>query len=114
VHTQNLITRFFGMKGYGPDPFGGSLVVVGEEAEGNPFRFSTKYADGESGLVYYGYRFYSPSLGRWPNRDPLGEITGDTLLVFVFNAPPWIYDDLGGKPRGGGKIPLGTVHPIQV
>ena len=26
-----------------------------------------------SGLSYYGYRYYSPSLGRWLSRDPLGE-----------------------------------------
>ena len=25
-----------------------------------PFRFSTKCTDGETGLVYYGKRFYSP------------------------------------------------------
>jgi len=36
-------------------------------------RFSTKYTDDETGLVYYGYRYYSPELGRWINRDPLGD-----------------------------------------
>ena len=56
---------------YGPDPFGSPLVVVGEEAEGNPFRFSTKYSDGESGLIYYGYRYHRPELGRWVSRDPI-------------------------------------------
>jgi RHS repeat-associated protein len=39
----------------------------------NPFRFSTKYDDDESDLVYYGYRYYKPSTGTWPNRDPLGD-----------------------------------------
>src|ERR1035437_9271426 len=34
---------------------------------------STKYLDKETGLYYYGYRFYSPQLGRWPSRDPIGE-----------------------------------------
>ena len=52
VHSQNLITRFVGMNGYGPDPFGAPLVVIGEEAEGNPFRFSTKCRDGETALYY--------------------------------------------------------------
>ena len=32
---------------------------------------STKYLDKETGLYYYGYRFYNPSLGRWPSRDPI-------------------------------------------
>jgi RHS repeat-associated protein len=38
-----------------------------------PFGFSTKYEDIETGLLYYGYRYYSPELGRWLNRDPLSD-----------------------------------------
>jgi hypothetical protein len=38
------------------------------------FWFSTKYLDHETGFYYYGYRFYSPDLNRWMNRDPLGDI----------------------------------------
>ena len=36
-------------------------------------RFSTKYYDAEADLYYYGYRYYSPSLGRWISRDPIKE-----------------------------------------
>ncbi|MGF1788856.1 hypothetical protein L4D00_23990 [Photobacterium swingsii] len=36
-----------------------------------PFGMSTKRSDFASGLVYFGYRFYMPNLGRWLNRDPL-------------------------------------------
>ncbi len=45
-------------------------------ATANPLRFSTKYTDGETDVVYYGYRFYNPSTGRWPNRDPIQESAG--------------------------------------
>ena len=93
--TQNLITRFFGMKESGPDPFGAPLVVIGEEAEGNPFRFSTKYADGESALVYFGRRYYAPTFGRFPNRDPIGEWGGIAVYVFVSNNPVNKRDRLG-------------------
>jgi RHS repeat-associated protein len=31
---------------------------------------STKYTEDETGLVYYGYRYYQPESGRWVNRDP--------------------------------------------
>ena len=34
-----------------------------------PFLFSPEYLDSETGLVYYNYRYYSPELGRWINRD---------------------------------------------
>jgi len=44
------------------------------------FRFSTKYHDDETGLYYYGYRYYKPQLGRWPSRDPIGEVGSHVLL----------------------------------
>ena len=48
-------------------------------------RFSTKYADDETGLYYYGYRFHSPELGRWVNRDPIEEQGGANVYGFVGN-----------------------------
>jgi len=48
----------------------------------NAFKFSTKYTDVETGMVYYGHRFYSPSLGRFINRDPIG--TGGGLNLYGF------------------------------
>ena len=58
---------------YEYDPFGNIVAQSGAEADEVPFRFSTKYWDAEAGLYYYGYRFYSPELGRWINRDPIEE-----------------------------------------
>ena len=46
-------------------------------------------------MRYYGYRYYSPELGRWINRDPIEEYGGLNLLAFVFNAPINIGDNLG-------------------
>ena len=54
-------------------PFGEVIRNSGSMAKNNPLRFSTKYQDDESDLLYYGYRYYKPSTGTWPNRDPLGE-----------------------------------------
>ena len=59
------------------------------------FRYSTKYTEPENGLVYYGGRFYCPTLGRWMSRDPIGEDAGANLYVFCRNAPTWRYDVLG-------------------
>ena len=53
-------------------------------AKANPFRFSTKYQDDEPDL-YYGYRYYNPSTGRWINRDPLDE-RGAKLQRFNWDA----------------------------
>jgi hypothetical protein len=45
--------------------------------------------------LYYGYRFYNPSLGRWLSRDPLGERGGINLYGFVGNNPVLNMDGLG-------------------
>ncbi len=72
---------------YEYDAFGQTLVAAGAVANDNAYRFSTKYADEETGLVYYGYRYYSAGLGRWVNRDPLDENGGANLHGFVANRP---------------------------
>jgi RHS repeat-associated protein len=76
-------------------PFGEPIRATGPMAKANPFRFSTKYTDNESDLVYYGYRYYNPSTGRWPNRDPIGEQGGMNLFAFVGNDPVNQGDPLG-------------------
>ncbi|MGO8931774.1 MAG: RHS repeat-associated core domain-containing protein [Limisphaerales bacterium] len=55
-------------------PFGEVTRATGPMAKPNPFRFSTKYQDDETDLVYYGYRYYSASTGRWLSRDPVHEV----------------------------------------
>ncbi|MBI3408315.1 MAG: hypothetical protein HY040_08160, partial [Planctomycetes bacterium] len=54
-------------------PFAEPLRSTGWLGRKNPIRFSTKYHDDETALVYYGYRYYSSSMGRWLSRDPINE-----------------------------------------
>jgi len=49
--------------------------------------------------VYYLYRFYSPQLGRWINRDPIEEAGGINLYGFVGNDPLNKIDPLGLKTK---------------
>jgi len=63
-------------------PFGKTLVASGPMADVFNFWFSTKYLHHETGLYYYGYRFYNPELMRWLNRDPIG-INGGLNLYSV-------------------------------
>jgi len=70
---------------YEYDPYGNAIKAVGTLAEINPYRFSTKHFDIETGLYYYGNRYYSPELGRWINRDPIEEEGGLNLDNFVGN-----------------------------
>lgn len=58
------------------DAFGGVLSSSGSKADDFKFRFSSKYLD-ETGLNYYGYRYYDSEIGRWLNssgREILGTI----------------------------------------
>ena len=80
---------------YTYNPFGRILNSEGALAEINPFRFSSEYHDDETGLVYYNYRYYSPELGRWIKRDPIGEEGGENLYGFVKNASPNELDAYG-------------------
>ena len=77
------------------DPFGNTLVATGPLARENTFRFSTKYTEEETGLVYYGYRYYSPILGRWVSRDALDERISANLFAFVANEPLAKIDYMG-------------------
>ena len=80
---------------YQYDSFGNVLSKSGLVSSSNPFRFSSKYCDDESGLYYYGYRFYSPSLGRWLNRDPAEEFGGIPLYAITANNSINIVDPYG-------------------
>jgi RHS repeat-associated protein len=66
-------------------PFGEVIRASGPIAKTNPFRFSTKFQDDESDLLYYGYRYYNAFTGRWPSRDPIAERGGANLYGFVGN-----------------------------
>ncbi|MCF7855795.1 MAG: RHS repeat-associated core domain-containing protein [Candidatus Pacebacteria bacterium] len=88
TNGSNVATYVYG-------PFGGTISSSGTLADENPFRFSTKYTDDETGLLNYGYRYYSPELGRWVNRDPIDENGGLNLYAFVGNSPVLAADILG-------------------
>jgi len=109
--------------------FGEPIRITGVMARNNPFRFSTKYADDESDLLYYGYRYYKQSTGTWLNKDPFGE-PGAMLLQQPrsnFNSGPNPYDYVDnnsinlidpfgldpsyGNPVSGPDGPVGPSDP---
>ncbi|MBS0626016.1 MAG: RHS repeat-associated core domain-containing protein [Verrucomicrobia bacterium] len=69
-----------------------------EKIEGtaiSPWRFSSKRTDPLTNLVYYGRRFYIPTLGRWLTPDPAGFTDGMNLYAFVRNDPLTHFDEYG-------------------
>ena len=78
---------------YRYDPFGVLMKKTGTIDQ--PYMFSTKEYDEETGLSYYGFRYYSPEIGKWTTRDPLEEWADKNLYRFNNNsALNWI-DPLG-------------------
>jgi RHS repeat-associated protein len=74
-NLQNVVAT------YGYDSYGTLMNKTGSIDQS--FMFSTKQYDTETGLQYFGYRFYNPSVGRWLTRDPLGEFVGLNRYSFV-------------------------------
>jgi RHS repeat-associated protein len=76
-NSQNVVAS------YRYDTFGRLMVKSGTLTQ--PFQFSTKRYFPNLGLNDYGYRLYSPAIGRWTTRDPIGEKGGVNLYGFYFH-----------------------------
>ena len=68
------------------------------------FGFQGQFLDGETGYINYGYRYYSPQLGRFINPDPIEEEGGTNLYAFVMNSPLNGVDWLGLEPNIKRKV----------
>ena len=97
------------------DPYGRTMAQSATAlTTENLYRFSSKEIHAQSGMYYYGFRFYDPNLQRWPNRDPRGERDGFegingirvpkasevlNLFIFVANNPLNAIDPFGLKEK---------------
>jgi len=82
---------------YDYGPFGELIRQTGPMSKANPIRFSTKFTDDETDLLYYGYRYYNPSTGRWLSRDPIVQFGGGNLYGMVGNNAISQFDLFGLK-----------------
>jgi len=73
----------------------GSLVSLQNDEVANPYLFSTKEFEPQTGLSYFGARYYDPRVGRFVSPDPAGFIDGPNLYAFVSNNPVNLVDPLG-------------------
>jgi RHS repeat-associated protein len=66
-------------------------MVNGTETVTNPYGFTGRVLDSESGLMYYRTRYYDTSIGRFISADPIGFIGGINLYAYCLNNPvSWI------------------------
>jgi len=76
---------------YSYDAFGNIISETGDETLNslNPYRFTSRVWDKESGLYYYRARYYDANTGRFTQKDPLrSELReGNNLYVYCGNNP---------------------------
>ncbi len=60
----------------------------------NNIRFQGQYFDQETGLHYNRYRYYSPYVGRFISKDPIGLLGGHHVYAYAPNPTVWV-DPLG-------------------
>jgi len=99
---------------------GGSGAWVRHEPDepsafGNPFMWTGQRHDVAIGLYQFPFRTYSPRLGRWLQRDPLGYVDGVNLVEYVrsmvnrFVDPLGLTDEPPTEGQGhGGAISVAT------
>jgi RHS repeat-associated protein len=100
-YNQQIVARYI------YDPYGRMIGMNGHMADANLYRFSSKELHENSELYYYGYRFYDSNLGRWLNRDPLGEKGGINLYQFGLNDTVNNIDTDGRFVQVAGGVAVG-------
>jgi RHS repeat-associated protein len=94
-------------------PFGSTSYQAGvsvAEANLKRYRYNRKERDEESGLYYYGARYYACWLGRWTACDPQGSIDGPNLYAYVNNRPTKLVDPNGTQGSSTAPPDPSNVH----
>jgi RHS repeat-associated protein len=81
-------------------PFGHARQAFTPRLIEDPYQYNQKERDRESGLDYFGKRFYNSMIGRWISPDPLEEQGGSlNLYSFVNENPMTHYDPNGAEVK---------------
>ncbi len=108
--TQVTDAAGFVVNSYEYDAYG--RIESSIEGIANPFTYTGREQDPESGLYYYRARYYDPEIGRFLNEDPLGFTAGDANLYrYVFNNPVNLTDPDGMQAAPPMPMP-GLPFPI--
>ena len=81
---------------YEYDPYGRRINYDPNTPEyDQPWRFSTKRFDAETGWYDFDLRLCGPAIGRWTSHDPIEEEGGANLYAYVGNCPIHRWDAFG-------------------
>jgi RHS repeat-associated protein len=86
------------------DPYGRARLLNGTTSP--DIQYSGYYVHAPSSLCLTWFRSYKPSIGRWINRDPLGEPNFSNRYSYIYNIPTNFTDSVGlDAPVGGDFDP---------
>lgn len=81
-------------------PFGEVFIEERNNVWNTPYLFNAKEFDEETGMYYYGARYYDPRISLWMSTDPAQEKFPDmTSYGYAFNAPVRFLDYNGMTPE---------------
>jgi len=79
-------------------------VGAASSINGSPYMYTGQRFDAETGLMYFKNRYFSQELGRFLQRDPMGDSVGPNLYEYVQSmATRWI-DQLGLQDLSADEI----------
>ena len=77
-------------------PFGEVFIEERNNVWNTPYLFNAKEFDEETGMYYYGARYYEPRISIWISADPQQEkYPGYTTYCYVYNRPIIFFDPNG-------------------
>jgi len=80
-------------------PFGEVFIEERNNVWNTPYLFNAKEFDEETGMYYYGARYYEPRLSLWMSTDPMQEkYTQFSTYCYTFNNPINLVDPNGEEP----------------
>ncbi len=95
-HKNRKVVESYRYSAYGEEKIiNENRREISDSSVGNPWRYRGKRVDKETGLIYFGYRYYDPEIGRWISPDPLGTIDGLNLYAYAHNNPMTYVDYFG-------------------
>jgi RHS repeat-associated protein len=94
---------------YSYDSFGKLTASTGTLA--NPFQYTGRESDSETGLYYYRNRYYDQNVGRFVSEDPMRFEAGSDFYSYVGNSPVNLVDPFGLQGTGVAPAPIKPVPP---
>ena len=92
-------------KSYSYDAYGTIVDQTGTVDQ--PYSYTGRELDSETGLYYYRARYYDTQIGKFTQRDPIGRVGGNNYYEYALGDPTLHFDPFGLKAQVVIWAPVG-------